>query len=92
MIQSTLITLRPNEYTQRFRYYPLAVNLDIRVGSFVTLNDLSKEVCPEQNRRFNLSIFNMTAGINESKTWTKDTSCECYVNLIVENVIQIKVE
>lgn len=45
MIQSTLITLRPNEYTQRFRYYPLAVNLDIRVGSFVTLNDLSKEVC-----------------------------------------------
>lgn len=51
-----------------------------------------KTMCFTKQQDLNWRVFNMTAGINESKTWTKDTSCECYVNLIVENVIQIKVE
>ena len=33
----------------------------------------------------------MIAEINESKTLTKHLSCKCDVNLMVENVIQIKV-
>ena len=28
MIQPTLIDLHPNEYSQEFHYYPLAVKLD----------------------------------------------------------------
>ena len=34
-------------------------------------------MCSKQNRRFNLSVFNMITDINESKTLTKDISCEC---------------
>ena len=30
-----------------------------------------------QTRDFNLSVFNMITGINESKTLTKHISCEC---------------
>ena len=45
MIQLTLIILHPNEYSQEFHYYPLAVKLDRCVGSCNTLNDLSNKVC-----------------------------------------------
>ena len=31
----------------------------------------------QKNRRFNSSVFNIVAGINESKTLTKRISCEC---------------
>ena len=43
MIQPALINLYPNEYSQEFHYYPLAVNLDRCVGSCNTFNDLSKQ-------------------------------------------------
>ena len=36
MTQPTLINLRPNEYSQKFHYYPLAVKLDRCVGSYNT--------------------------------------------------------
>ena len=39
MTQPTLINLRPNEYSEGLRYYPFAVHLDRRVGSFNTFND-----------------------------------------------------
>ena len=78
-IQHTLINLNPNEYSQEeFHYYPLAVKLDRCVGSCNTLNDLSNKVCvPRKTEDLNLSMFNMITGINESKTLTKDISCEC---------------
>ena len=38
-IQLTLYNLHPNEYSQRFHYYPFAVKLDRCVGSCNTLND-----------------------------------------------------
>ena len=41
-IQSTLINLHPNEYSQELHYY--AVELDKCVGSWNTLNDLRKKV------------------------------------------------
>ena len=44
MIQSTLINLHPNEYSQAFYCYPFAVKLDRCVGSCNTLNDLSNKV------------------------------------------------
>ena len=45
MIQPTLISLYPNEYSQEFHYYPILVKLDRCVGSCSTLNDLSNKVC-----------------------------------------------
>ena len=43
-----------------------------------TLNDLSNNVCvPNKTEDLNLSVFNMITGINESKTLTRQISCEC---------------
>ena len=78
MTQSALINLHPNEYGQKFHYYPSAVKLDRSVGSCNTLNDLSNKVCaPNKTEDLNLSVFNMIIGIDESKTLTKHISCEC---------------
>ena len=78
MIQATFIILHPNEHSQEFHYYPSAVKLDRFVGSCNTLNDLPNKVCvPNKTEDLNLSVFNMITGINESKTLTKDISCEC---------------
>ena len=77
-IQSILINLYLNEYSQEFHYYPFAVKLDRCVGSCNTLNDLSNKVCvPNKTEDLNLSVFNMITGINESKTLTNHISCEC---------------
>ena len=78
MNQLTFINLRPNEYSQEFYYYPFAVKLGRCVGSFNTLNDLSKKVCvPNTMEDLNLGVFNMITGINKSKTLTKHISCKC---------------
>ena len=45
MIQSTLINLHPNEYSQEFHYYPFLVKLDRWVGSCNTLNNFFSKVC-----------------------------------------------
>ena len=77
-IQPTLINLHPNEYSQEFHYYPFAVKLDRCVESCNTFDDLSNKVCvPNKTEDLNLSIFNMTTGINELKTLTKHISCKC---------------
>ena len=77
-IQSTLINLHPNEYSQNFHYYPFAVKLDGCVGSGNTLNDLSNNVCvPNKTDDLDLGVFNMITVINEAKTLTKHISCEC---------------
>ena len=74
MIQSTLISLHPNEYIQEFHYYPFVVKLDRCVGSCNTLNDLSNKVCvPNKTEDLNLSVFSMITGINKL---TKHISCE----------------
>ena len=44
MTRPALINLHPNEYSQEFYYYPLAVTLDRCVESCNTLNDLSNKV------------------------------------------------
>ena len=78
MIQPIVINLHPNKYSQEFHYYPFAIKLDRCVGSCNTLNNLSNKVCvPNKTEDLNISMFNMTTEINESKTLTKHISCEC---------------
>ena len=78
MIQPILMNFDPKQYSQKFHYYSFAVKLDICVGSCNTLNDLSNKVyIPNKIEDLNLSLFNMIAEINESKTLTKHISCEC---------------
>ena len=90
MIQLTLVNLNPNEYNQEFYYYPFSVKLDRCAGSCNTLNDLSKKVCvPNKIEDLNLSVFNIITEINESKTLTKDLSCECKCKFDGEVVTQI---
>ena len=75
---TTLINLHPNEYSQKFHYYPFAVKLDRCVESCNTLNELSNKVCvPNKTEDLYLSMFSMITGINESKALTKHISCEC---------------
>ena len=77
-VQHTLISLNPNEYSQKVHYYPFVVKLDICVGSCNTLNDLSNKVCVAyKTQDLNLIMFNIITGINESKILTKHISCEC---------------
>ena len=88
----TIINLHPNEYTQGLYYYQLVVNFDKFVGSCNTLNDFANKVCVSNKiEALNLSVFNMITGINDSKTLAKHM-LNVNENLVVENVIQIKVK
>ena len=76
--QPTLIKLHPNEYSQEFHYCQFAVKLDRCVGSCIILDDLSNKVCVlNKAEDLNLSLFNMIAERNESKTLTKHILCKC---------------
>ena len=78
MTQPTLINLHHNEYSQEIHHYPFAVNLDRCVRNCNALNALSDKVrVPNKTEDLNLSVFNITATINESKPLIKHTSCEC---------------
>ena len=78
MTQYTLINLHLDGYSKKLHYYPFAVKLDRCVGSYNnTLNDLSSKVCvSNKTEDLNLNVFDMITGINESKTLTKDATCE----------------
>ena len=87
----TLISFHPNNYNQGLRYYPFVVNLDRRVRSCNTLNDLSNKIyVPNKAEDLNLSVFDKITGINESKTLTNMYHANVNLNLVVENVILIK--
>ena len=78
MIQPNFINLHPNEYSQEFRCYTLAVKLDRCVGSCDALNELSNKVCvPNTMQDTNLSLFDMITVINGLKTLAKHISYEC---------------
>ena len=88
MTRLTLINLHPNEYSQEFHHYAFVVKSGKCAGSYKTLNDLSKKVhVPNKTEDLSLCVFDMIAGINESKTLTMHISCECRFN--GKNVIQI---
>ena len=70
MIQSTLINLHPNEYSQEFHYYPFSVKLDRCVGSCNIIDDLSNKThVPNKTKYLNLSVYNMI-----------------YRNILIENI------
>ena len=50
---------------------------------------LIKVCVPIKTEDLNLSVFNMIAGINESKALTKHISCKCKCRFDGKNVIQI---
>ena len=86
-IQPTFVNLHPNEYSQKFHYYPFTIKLDKYVGSCNTLNDLPKKVCvPNKTEDLNLIVFNIITGINESKTLV-DGVIMINVNVSVKNVM-----
>ena len=65
-----------------------AVKLDRCVGSCNNLKDLSNKVCISNKiKDINLSVFNITTGINESKIRINHVNVN--VSLMEQNVIQI---
>ena len=75
MTQLALINLHSNECSQEFHCYPFAAKLDKFAGNCNTFNDLSnKAFVSNKTEDLNLRVFNMIAGINESKTLTKHIS------------------
>ena len=66
-----LLLLDPNEYNEKFLYYPFSVKLERCVGCCNTANDLSNKTCVPSKTDLNLSVFNVIAGINELKTSAK---------------------
>ena len=76
-IQTTLINLQPNKYSQELHYYTFAVKLDRCVESCNTFNHLSNKVCvPNKTEDLNIHVFNMITRVNESKILTKHISCK----------------
>ena len=51
-IQSTHVNFHPNEYSQKFYYYPFSMKLDRCIEICNTLNDLSNRVCIPNKTRF----------------------------------------
>ena len=78
MAQPTINNLYPNEYTQGLHYYPFVVNLDRCVRKCNTLNGWCNKLCvPHKTEDLNLIVFDITAGINQSKALTMHISCKC---------------
>ena len=89
----THIDLNPDEYNQGLPYDLFMVNLDKCTRSCNTLDDLSSKICvSNQIGNVNLSVFNMLTRMKKSKPLKNHVPCECNVNLILQNVIQIKSE
>ena len=61
-----------------FHYYPVAFKSDRCVWSCNALNNLSNEVCvPNKTKDLNLTVFDMSAEVNDWKILTKHVSCKC---------------
>ena len=82
----------PNEHIQVLLYYELAVNLDRCVESYNTINVLSNTVCVQNKTGdLNFIVFNMTTGINESKTLRNIYHGNVNISLMAKNMTQIYV-
>ena len=79
-IQPILFNLHLNEWIQSrvsLSHYPFSIKLDRCVGSCNTLDDFSNKICIQtKTEDLNLILFNIITRISESKTLTKDISCE----------------
>ena len=78
MTQPTLINLYSNECIQELHYYPFAAKLDRRIGRCNTLKGWSNKECVQNKKEdFNIPVFNMVTGKNQSEILTKDISWKC---------------
>ena len=69
MNQPTLVNLYHNECTQGLRYHPFAVNLVVWEVVILLMICLI-ECVPNKTEDFNLNVFNIITGINETKILT----------------------
>ena len=89
-IQPALINLHPNECSQKLHYYSFVVNVDKCVGSCNTLNNLSNKVSfPNKTEDLNISKKYSNKWI---KNYNKTYHVNVNVNMMEENVMQIKSE
>ena len=88
-IQRTFINLNPDEYSQEWHYYPLAVKLDKSVGNCNTLIDLSSKVwVPNKTEDLNIHVFNM---ITEIEIQIKSgITINVDASVSIENIIYVK--
>ena len=88
-IQRTFINLNPDEYSQEWHYYPLAVKLDKSVGNCNTLIDLSSKVwVPDKTEDLNIHVFNM---ITENEIQIKSgITINVDASISIENIIYVK--
>ena len=88
-IQPTFINLNPDEYSQEWHYYPLAVKLDKSVGNCNTLIDLSSKVwVPNKTEDLNIHVFNM---ITENEIQIKSgITINVDASISIENIIYVK--
>ena len=75
-IQTTLINLHPNEYSQELHYYPFTVKLDV-LEVVILLMTYQINYVFQTKQDLNQRVFNMTVEINGSKTLKRHISCEC---------------
>ena len=88
MTRASLIYLNPSKHNQGLLFM---VNLERCDESCNTLDNFSSWLCVWNKKEgVNLNVFNTITRINESKTLTKQISCNCKYNFESKNVIQIK--
>ena len=74
MVRATLIDLNHVE----LNYYPFMISLDKCNWSCNAVDDLYIKICvPSKTKDVNVTVFNMIANINESKTLVKHISYDC---------------
>ena len=87
-----LIYLNPDEWNPGLDYCPFMVNSDRCIGSCSTLDDQSNVIfVPSKTECLNLSVFNIIMIINDWKQEQNIFYANVNVNLMVENVIQVKI-
>ena len=66
MYEKSFLYTNPDELIQWLRHHSLMINLD----------RCTKICVPNKTENVDVKVFNMITGINETKTFTKDVSCD----------------
>lgn len=74
--------------SNNLNYFPFKTSLDRCNGSINTLDDPAVRICvSSKTGNVNVKSFNMTTGINVSKSSVKQFSCDCKWRFDSKNVI-----
>ena len=66
MYEKSFLYTNPDELIQWLRHHALMINLD----------RCTKICVPNKTENVDVKVFNMITGINETKTFTKNVSCD----------------